>query len=142
MEDKFKLRLDIKTGDEEIDLYIYELHNYIVSFETSSVKQLLVSLDHLAVKLTDDIDAITNGEPEKLTILSPDGNDKSFDRLMKLIDKIDSFRKISDMAESLRPELAERKEEVKNAKPKIKIDISQGNTFEIIQKLHNQNRKA
>ena len=130
-EEKFKLRLDLKSGNEEIDLYIYELHNYLVSFETSSIKQMLVALDEMCIKITDDIVSITNGNLSQLTVLSQDGQDKTFDRVMKIVEKIDSFKKVSEMAEQLRPEVAERKEEVK--KSRLVIDTT-ANPFEQIQK--------
>jgi hypothetical protein len=129
-EEKFELRLDLVSESEEINLYLYELHNYLVNFETSSIKQLLISLDELSVKLTDDINHVTNGELEKLTILSNDAQDKTFDRVMKLVEKIDSFKKVSDMAEALRPDIAKKGE---TKKSQIKIDPT-SNPFEQLQK--------
>lgn len=146
-EEKFKLRLDIKTGDEDIDLYLWSLHEYLVSFETSSIKQLIISLDRLSQKLCDDIDMISDGtaftrtENEEgetvvdnnLTILSSSSYDKTFDRILALIGKIESFKKISELAESLRPDVAERKEEIKELKPKIKGIEMGKNPFEALQ---------
>ena len=135
-EGKFKLRLDIKTGDEDIDLYLYNLHSYIIQFETSSVKQLIISLDRLSQKLCDDVDNLTEGSIEKLTILSPDAQDKTFERIMKLVEKIDYFKKVSEVADSLRPETAERKEEAAKSKHnRIQLDLNgSGNIFEALQK--------
>lgn len=138
MQEKFELRLDLVSESEEVNLYLYTLHNYLVNFETSSVKQLLISLDELCVKLTDDVNHLTNGELDKLTILSNSGEDKTFDRVMKIIEKIDSFKKVSEMAEALRPDIASKKEEVK--KSKIQIDTS-SNPFEQIQQMQLENKK-
>lgn len=135
--EKFKLRLDIKSGNEEVDLYIYELHNYLCEFEVSSVKQMLISLDGIAQKITDDLDKIVNGDFQNLIILSDDKESKIFDKIQKIVEKIDSWKKVSDLAESLRPEIA--KPETKNAKPQIKIDTT-GNAFEQIQKTINQKK--
>lgn len=149
-EEKFKLRLDLKTGDPNIDNYIYELHNYLITFETSSIKSLIVALDRLAHELCDDIDNIVEGvnsedevsigedgvELKKVPakkILTDSVYDKTFDRIMALIKNIKDFKAISEMAESLRPEIAERKEQVKKSKPVIEIDVS-GNAFEQLQK--------
>ena len=138
MQEKFELRLDLVSESEEVNLYLYTLHNYLVNFETSSVKQLLISLDELCVKLTDDVNHLTNGELDKLTILSNSGEDKTFDRVMKIIEKIDSFKKVSEMAEALIPDIASKKEEVK--KSKIQIDTS-SNPFEQIQQMQLENKK-
>lgn len=131
--EKFKLRLDLKTGDEDIDLYIWELHNYLVNFEVSSVKQLLVALDNVAQKITDDLDRICSGDLESLEILSDDKESKLFDKVQKVVEKIDSWKKVSEMAEALRPEVAERKDEVQKSKA-IQIDLKGGNAFEEIQR--------
>lgn len=132
-EGKFKLRLDLRTGDPDLDLYLYNLHSYLIAFETSSVKQLIISLDRLSQKLCDDVDMLTDGNIEGLTILSPDAQDKIFERVMKLIEKIDSFKKVSETAESLRPEIQERIDEVSKSKPKqIKIELGD-NPFETLQ---------
>jgi hypothetical protein len=122
--DKFKLRLDIKTGKEDIDLYIWELHNYLIKFETSSVKQMLISLDTVAQKITDDLDCIANGDLGGLQILSDDKDSKIFDKVQKIVEKIDNWKRVSEMAEGLRPEVEERKSELKDKKPQIKIDTS------------------
>ena len=92
---------------------------------------MLVALDEMCIKITDDIVSITNGNLSQLTVLSQDGQDKTFDRVMKIVEKIDSFKKVSEMAEQLRPEVAERKEEVK--KSRLVIDTT-ANPFEQIQK--------
>lgn len=108
-EEKFKLRLDLKTGNEEVDLYLYDLHSYVMSFETSSIKQLIISLDNLAQKICDDIDIIAGDSEQSLSILSTNKDDKIFDRVLMLISKIKDFRTISEMAESLRPEVSNKK---------------------------------
>lgn len=129
--EKFKLRLDLKTGVEEVDLYIYELHNYLANFETSSIKQMLIALDNIAFKMVDDLDSISEGDTDNLTILSDSKDSKVFDRLMTLVTKIKDFKEVCAMAETLRPEIAERKEEVK--KSRLVIDTT-ANPFEQIQK--------
>ena len=138
-EEKFKLRLDISTGDAEIDLYIYELHNYLANFETSSIKQMLIALDNIAFKMVDDLDKVAEGDTDNLTILSDSKDSKVFDRLMTLISKIKDFKEVCNMAEALRPETAELKEKVK--KSKIQLDIT-GNPFEQIQKMRLEEQKV
>lgn len=129
----FELRLDLVSESEEINLYLYKLHSYLLNFETSSVKQLLISLDELCVKLTDDINHITNGDLENLTILSSNNQDKTFDRVMKIVEKIDSFKKVSDMAEAMRPPIADEKNVTK--KPKLALDKSKNPMEDIVKKL-------
>lgn len=127
---KFHIRLDWeKLPKEELSLYIYELHNYLQAFEVSSVKQLLISLDGVAQKICDDLDAITDGDIDNLKILNPDKGDAVFDRVMKIIEKVDSFKKISTLAESLRPEVVKLEKE---AEEKTKVN-PEANIFEQLQ---------
>lgn len=127
---KFQIRLDWeKLSKEELSLYIYELHNYLQAFEVSSVKQLLISLDGVAQKICDDLDAITDGDIDNLKILNPDKGDAVFDRVMKIIEKVDSFKKISTLAESLRPEVVKLE---KGAEEKTKVN-PESNIFEQLQ---------
>lgn len=129
-EGKFQIRLDWeKLPKEELSLYIYELHNYLQAFEVSSVKQLLISLDGVAQKICDDLDAITDGDVDNLKILNPDKGDAVFDRVMKIIEKVDSFKKISTLAESLRPEVIKLEKE---AGEKTKVN-PESNIFEQLQ---------
>lgn len=129
-EGKFQIRLDWeKLPKEELSLYIYELHNYLQAFEVSSVKQLLISLDGVAQKICDDLDAITDGDIDNLKILNPDKGDAVFDRVMKIIEKVDSFKKISTLAESLRPEVVKLEKEVGE---KTKVN-PESNIFEQLQ---------
>ena len=129
-EGKFQIRLDWeKLPKEELSLYIYELHNYLQAFEVSSVKQLLISLDGVAQKICDDLDAITDGDVDNLKILNPDKGDAVFDRVMKIIEKVDSFKKISTLAESLRPEVIKLEKE---AGDKTKVN-PESNIFEQLQ---------
>jgi hypothetical protein len=124
--EKFQIRSDWeKLNKEELSLYIYELHNYLCAFEVSSVKQLLISLDGVAQKICDDLDSIADGDIENLKILNPDKGDAVFDRVMKIIEKVDSFKKISSLAESLRPEIVKLSGDVKDNNSK-----SVGNVFE------------
>ena len=134
--EKFKLRLDIGVmSHQEIKDYCGVLNEYLINFETSSVKQMLISLDNVAQKITDDLDRIVDGKIDSLDILAEDS--KIFDKVQKLVEKIDSWKKVSEMAESLRPEVDSVKKE--NAKPQIKIDTT-GNAFEQIQKTINQKK--
>lgn len=134
--EKFKLRLDIRTGNDDVDLYIYELHNYLVNFETSSIKQMIIALDNLVFKMTDDIDKISDGDTDNLAILSDNKDSKVFERVMSLVSKIKDFKEVCNMAEALRPEIANR--EVK--KSKIEIDVT-ANPFEQVQKKALEDKK-
>lgn len=127
---EFQIRLDWeKLPKEELSLYIYELHSYLQAFEVSSIKQLLISLDGVAQKICDDLDAITDGDVDNLKILNPDKGDAVFDRVMKIIEKVDSFKKISTLAESLRPEVVKLEKEVEE---KTKVN-PEANIFEQLQ---------
>lgn len=124
--EEFKIRLDWeKLSREELSHYIFDLHTYLCSFEVSSIKQLLISLDGVAQKMCDDLDRIADGEIENLKILNPDKGDAVFERVMKIIEKVDSFKKISTLAESLRPDTIKMDGSQKTGPSK-----SQSNIFE------------
>lgn len=129
-EEKFKIRPNLKTGNPEIDLYLYELHQYLRSFETSSIKTMLVAIDDVAQKIVDDLVLVAEGDTNNLSILSDDKESKIFDKISKIVEKIESWKKVSDMAEALRPEEVE---EGQTKKAQIKLDLT-GNPFEQIQK--------
>lgn len=134
--EKFKLKLHLKSGIKEVDEYLQEIHDHYQSFNTSSIKQLIVALDSISSVLTEDIYKISNGETEGLKILADNLNDKLFDRVLKLVDKIECFNKVSELSKSLIPEIEEIKSTLKSEK--IKID-SKGNPMEqIINKLGNK----
>src|SRR5690606_11839360 len=103
----------------------------------SSVKMLLMALDEACMEMAKDIAKSTRGETEGLNILSNDKDDKVFDRVLTVISKVDSIKKISDLAQELRPDIEDFNELVKDLP---KLDSS--NPFEQAQKLIRDKRKG
>ena len=135
--DKFKIITDIDSMSlEELKSYCEELNSFLINFEASSVKNMVMSLDSIAQKITEDLNNIITGEATVLTILVEDS--KIFDKVQKIVEKIDSWKKVSDLAEGLRPEIAKPISKDK-PKPTIKIDPT-ANAFEQIQKSINQKK--
>ena len=159
-EREFKIKPHIKSGIAEVDEYIEEIHRYLLKTNGSSIKQLIVSLDDIAMKMVQDLNLIIKGdikEPDtiisyvdektgkpktktvegasKLTILTDDS--KIYEKTMGLINKIEEFRKLNQVAESMRPEV----EEIKAQIAEIKIDRN-ANVYEQIQEQHYKKNKA
>ncbi len=140
MEEKeeFQLRLDLKSEDPEITEYLADLHNYLLNWEASSIKNMLLSLDETASEIAKDLQMINRGEaftpayvvntpdggsiafPEvcKLKVLNDSKDSKVYDRVLALVGKVKDFRSVCELAESMRPEI--RKEQTK--KKTLKID--------------------
>jgi len=159
-EKEFKIKPHIKSGIAEVDDYIEEIHKYLLKSNGSSIKQLIVSLDDIAMKMVQDLNLIIKGdikEPDtvitytdektqktktktvegasKLTILTDDS--KIYEKTMGLINKIEEFRKLNQVAESMRPEV----EEIKAQIAEIKIDRT-ANVYEQLQEQHYKKNKA
>lgn len=156
----FVIKDGITTGDPAIDSYIQDLHNYILSFEASNIKKLILATDRLAGVIAEDIDKIIQGEDEiedevlmgyddedepiyeketrsTLKILSDSKDSKVYDRILNLISKIESFEKVSKAAKSLIPaveEFVEKSEEEELVKD-LKLTGSDNN-FEEMQTKH------
>src|SRR5690606_13196085 len=118
-----------KLNKEELSLYIYELHNYLMEFQTSSIHQMIISLDNIAQKICDDLDIIADGRTDGLVILSDEKDSKIYDRLMTLISRVKDWKEVSKLAEAIRPEVAKLE---KQAQEKIKVNPD-SNIFEQLQ---------
>lgn len=163
---KFTIKKGIKTGNDQIDQYIEELHEYILNFETSNIKKLILSLDKLAGVIAEDIDMIINGtdweedplnmasdEDEedvfintgrsRLKVLSDSKDSKVYDRIMSLLQRVKDFELVSKAAKGLLPDVEEyvektdQEELIKDIKLKGK-----GNSFEEMQDKHFKKRSG
>src|SRR5690606_25533105 len=112
--EKFRLKKHLKSGIEEVDNYLRDIHEYVESFDTSSVKMLLMALDEACMEMAKDIAKTTRGETDGLNILSNDKDDKVFDRVLTVISKVDSIKKISELAQDLKPDIEDFNELVKD----------------------------
>lgn len=153
--EKFELRTDWQTmPKDELIVYVTGLHEYITEFDASSIKRMIVSMDNIAYKIAEDIDLIAEGNDgedvynedlemnvwqSRLKILNDSKDSKTFDRLMVLAGKIESFKKVSDMAEAIRPTIVNKAEEAKKEKVSV---IEAGTGFEAIsEQILNKNKK-
>lgn len=159
-EKEFKVKPHLKSGVVEVDEYLEQIHEYLLKSSGSSIKQLIVSLDNIAMKMVYDLNLIIKGdikEPDtvvsyldektqktktktiegasKLTILTDDS--KIYEKTMGLINKIEDFKKLNQIAEAMRPEV----EELKNQAENQKIDIH-SNVFEQLQEQHYKRNKT
>lgn len=154
----FELRLDWKSLDrkEQVE-YIDSLHDYIVNWEASSIKQMILALDDTALKITEDLRMINAGTAYtvpftkvdtdgtkiefpsmcNLKVLNDDKDSKTYDRVMALVTKMKDFKAVCEMAEDIRPQIKHEK----NEKEVPVIDIGE-NAFESIQEKHYNQRKG
>jgi len=156
----FVIKDGIKTGDPAVDQYIQDLHEYILSFEASNIKKLILATDRLAGVIAEDIDKIIQGEDEtedemftgydeddepvyekvtksNLKVLSDSKDSKVYDRILNLISKIESFEKVSKAAKSLIPVVEEFTEKTQDEElvKELKLTGSENN-FEEMQTKH------
>lgn len=115
----FVIDKTIRSGNYEVDEYISKMEEYILSFDTSHIKRLIVASDIVASQLAGDMVMLatnthrTMGRDEdsgmavfksNLTILSEDKDDKLLERLLNIVGKIPTFKQISDMVVAMKPQ--------------------------------------
>ena len=132
---KFTIKKHIKSGNKEVDEYIDSIHDYIEGFDTSSVKMLLISLDEACGEIAKDVVKISRGDIDNLTVMTDDS--KAFDKLLKIIEKIEHIKKVSELAQDIKPEIEDLNSVAKDL-PKL---VS-GNAFEQAQQMVRERRKG
>lgn len=161
----FKIKQGIRTGNPEVDEYIDSLHQHLLSFDTSNIKKLILSLDKIAGVLSEDIEMVISGEdwiPEpteildeegyptvsldtgrsRLRILSDSKDSKVFERVMTLVQRVKDLDAVAKTAKALLPEVEEWTErQEKEVKEVVKI-ASGGNSFEQAQEHHFKKRQG
>lgn len=156
--EKFKLKLEFTSGDLITDQYIQSLHEHILSFDTSNIKKVILALDNVMGDISDDLNLISSGDTwipdvitydnegkeaskicgySKLKVLSDESSSKTFDRVMVLMTKVDNFKSVSELADSLKPEIEETQKEAEE----LKIDRT-SNVFEQLQEQHYKKNKS
>lgn len=161
----FKIIKGLVSGNPEIDEYIERLHAYLLGFETSNIKKLILSLDRMAGVIAEDVEKIIDGEDQTcdevcvghdedsgeplyekiysstLKVLNDQKDSKIYDRVMNLFTKIESLNAVSKTAKSLIPEVVEIKQI--DAEEEFKKDVKlsgKGNSFEEMQSKHHKQR--
>lgn len=139
--EQFKLRVGLKSGNEEVDEYLKELHDYLLNWEATSIKDMILTLDKTAKIIAEDLRMLNSGqaftpaytvergdtkvhfeEECKLKILNDSKDSKVYDRVMTLVGKVKDFKIVCDMAENIRPEIVDEKKAIK---PKLKIEANE-----------------
>lgn len=154
--EKFKLRLEFSSGNSEVDEYVQLLHEHILSFDTSNIKKVIIALDNVMGDISDDLNLISSGDTwipdvitydsegkeaskicgySKLKVLSDESSSKTFDRVMVLMTKVESFKSVSELADNLKPEI-EKLDGIK--KSKIVIDTTKNPMEDVIKKLRSK----
>lgn len=110
----------IRTSQKEVNDYIQELEDYILNFDASNIKKLILAVDDVAGKIADDILLLPKlGDEEDDTKLQMLGSKKNkhFMAYKNVIADIKHFKTISDLVEELRPKhQQEAKQELTEAK--------------------------
>ena len=112
--------------DDGLNDYIEALENHILEFNVDNVVKLVLSINKVAGIIVQDVDNIVEGREEFLTILVDDS--KTFEKIQKIVEKIDSWKKVIDIAKAYIPEI----EEVEQLADKLQLKGTY--SFEEVQK--------
>lgn len=118
----------LRSGDFKIDEYISGLEEELLRKSTSSIDKFIRSADKVAGVMAEDLDRIASGRVEECVILTPDGSDKSVERIFLMLKNSELFTEISKTAEELLPEVVNEAQDLK-----IELDPDE-NAFEQMQK--------
>lgn len=118
----------LRSGNEKVDLYIEQLEEELLRKSTSSIDKFIRSADKVANVMADDLNHIADGNPDLCRILTPDGSDKSVERIFLMLKNSELFSEIAKTAESLIPEIVNEAQDLK-----VELDPD-GNAFEQMQK--------
>lgn len=118
----------LRSGDTKVDSYIEDLENELLRKETSSIDKFIRSADKVANVMAEDLDRIASGKSDECVILSPDGSDKSVERIFLMLKNSELFKEIAKTAEDLLPEIVNEAQDLK-----IELDPDE-NAFEQMQK--------
>lgn len=137
MGENFKIRLDWeKMSKDELSIYLFEIHTFLMDFSTSSINEMIFALDGVARILTDDLHYIMDGEEEKAKILTDNKESKAYERVISLLSSVDKWKAVSTYAKDLRPQvektLAENKQDLENS-------LEEGG-FEMLQRMVRESR--
>lgn len=130
----FKIRTHIRSkNDDGVNDYIEALENYILGLKASNTLNLIFKLDEVNGTIVEDLDKVITGdavehkmidgelvEISNLKVLHESGQNKTFDRVMVLFSKLKDLKNVSDMVQSMIPEV----EEKASIKEKVKLDKS------------------
>lgn len=118
----------LRSGDFKIDEYISGLEDELLRKSTSSIDKFIRSADKVAGVMAEDLDRIASGRVEECVILTPDGSDKSVERIFLMLKNSELFTEIARTAEELLPEVVNEAQDLK-----IELDPDE-NAFEQMQK--------
>lgn len=118
----------LRSGDFKIDEYISDLEDELLRKSTSSIDKFIRSADKVAGVMAEDLDRIASGRVEECVILTPDGSDKSVERIFLMLKNSELFTEIARTAEELLPEVVNESQDLK-----IELDPDE-NAFEQMQK--------
>jgi|SRR5699024_7912314 len=118
----------LRSGDFKIDEYISGLEDELLRKSTSSIDKFIRSADKVAGVMAEDLDRIASGRVEECVILTPDGSDKSVERIFLMLKNSELFTEIAKTAEELLPEVVNEAQDLK-----IELDPDE-NAFEQMQK--------
>lgn len=123
----------IRSNNKEVDEYIEQLEEALLTSTTSNINKLIKSADELAGVIADDMSLIIKGEKEGLVLLSSDSTDKLTERMMLILKNIQTFKDVADTAKSMQPTV---KDEVREEVNPQLTDLS----IPLIEQLPRKNR--
>lgn len=119
----------IRTKDNEIvNNYIQELEEELLRREDSSINKFIISANKVAEVFAKDLNHLAEGNEEMCILLTSDKDDKTVDRIMAVIKNTKEFKTISEIADSMVPEII-------NEAPDLQLKIDdETSSFEQVQK--------
>lgn len=97
----------IRSNQKEVDEYIGALEDYIVNFDASNIKRLIVACDEVAGVIADDIMLLKdNGDDEEIDNrfqMMGSKKNKIYQRYREIVGDLKNFKNLFDMVNDLKP---------------------------------------
>ena len=134
---KIKIDKNIRSGNAIVDEYLEGIENELLKKDTLAIHRLIYAANKISVVLANDLDLISTDRSDEARILSDDKESKTLERVMMLLKGVETFKSISDIADTMLPELVD----VINKTAEVPIDRT-SNVFEQLQEQHYKKNKS
>lgn len=94
------VRSDIRSGNKDVDAYLQQLEEEVLSFYANNTKQLIRSIDRMSEKISKDLNLISS-EQKNDDGTEVELSNKIIDTFLKMIEKADKIVKFIEIADSI-----------------------------------------
>lgn len=136
------VRSDLRSGNKDVDTYLQQLEDEVISFNANNTKQLIRSIDRMSEKISKDLNLISS-EQKNDDGTEVELSNKIIDTFLKMIEKADKIVKFIEIADSIYglKEVIQQSDIIENDSQSEKKEISTGNKFEEIQRKIKESKK-